>query len=121
MGDRAVGHEPVRLRTYRQVWLQEKVIYQVERIRLPFPISLRQASLFALFALILGLVGGFLPPLLRFLLLPGLLTWFLTRQRLDGKPPLLWLRSLLRYLFAPKQLRRLAPLPSTPAKLRFKG
>jgi hypothetical protein len=113
----------VRIRTYRQVWLQEKVIYQVERVRLPFPISLRQASLFALFAVSLGLLGsivpGLLPPLLRYLLLPGALTWFLTRSRLDGKPPLLWLRSFLRFLCAPKRLRRLDPVPNLPGRLHY--
>lgn len=114
--------EKVRIRTYRQVWQQEHVIYQIERVRLPFPVSLRQAGVFAASAAAMLIVSK-LPgvantsPVLRYVLVPGLITWFLTRQRLDGKPPLRWLSSWLAYLLSPKRLSRFQPVR---AKGRFR-
>lgn len=117
--------DKVRLRTYRQVWLQEHVIYQIERVRLPFPVSFRQAGIFgaaaAGMALLSRLPGvGSLSPGVRYLLLPGLLAWFLTRQRLDGKPPLRWALSWLLYALGPRRLNRFQPLRPEGAR-RFRG
>lgn len=118
--------DKVRLRTYRQVWNQERVIYQIERVRLPFPVSFRQAGLFGIAALAMALLSAIPPigsasPVLRYLLIPGALTWFLTRQRLDGKPPLRWLLSILRHALSPKRLNRFRPLPGHPNRIRFRG
>lgn len=116
----------VRLRTYKQVWTQEKIIYQIERVRLPFPVTLSQASVF--FAAMLVMAGlsrlpliDALPPVARYVGLPALLAWFLTKQRLDGKPPLLFLWSLLRFLVSPKRLNRFQPLPAHPERVRYRG
>ena len=118
--------EKVRLRTYRQVWSQERVIYQIERVRLPFPISFRQAGLFAAIAIVMAVLSrlpliGNASGVVRYLLIPGAVTWFLTKQRLDGKPPLLWLLTILRYALSPKRLNRFSPLPDQPGKVRFGG
>lgn len=116
----------VRLRTYRQVWSQERVIYQVEKVRLPFPVSFRQAGVFAVTVALMALVSGMpvvsaTSPVLRYLILPGGVTWFLTKQRLDGKPPLRWLFSMLRFAVSPKRLNRLRPITQQPERLRFSG
>jgi len=116
----------VRLRTYRQVWVQERVIYQIERVRLPFPVSFKQAGVFGATLLIMALVSRMplisaIPPFARYLGLPALATWFLTKQRLDGKSPLRWLLSMLRYLMSPKRLNRLRPMAPTPRRLRLTG
>lgn len=115
----------VRIRTYRQVWLQETMIYQIERIRLPFPISTRQAGIFALAAVamvVLSNVPGvdLIPGLVRYLLIPGAVAWSMTKLRLDGKPPLRWLLTWARYAVEPKRLVRLDPLQS-PGKVRVRG
>jgi hypothetical protein len=116
--------EKVRLRTYRQVWHQERVLYQIERIRLPFPISFQQAGLFAVTAALMAMLSRIplvasVSPLLRYVLLPGVAAWYLTKQRLDGKPPLRWLLTMFRYAVSPKRLNRLRPLPTLPGRLRF--
>lgn len=116
----------VRLRTYRQVWSTERVIYQIERVRLPFPVTFRQAGVFgaALAAMLLlsriPLVGA-VPGLARYVLVPFGITWFLTRQRLDGKPPLAWLLTMAKYAFSPKRLNRFQPIADVPGRLRFRG
>jgi len=118
--------ERVRLRTYRQVWQQERVIYQIERVRLPFPVSFRQAGVFAATVLVMAVVSRIPPlaqasPLLRYVAVPAAVTWFLTRQRLDGKPPLRWLLAMVRYAFSPKRLNRLEPMGQLPARVTLKA
>lgn len=118
--------DKVRLFTYRQIWNQDRVIYQIERVRLPFPVSFRQAGVFVAAVAAMALLSrvpalGATSPLLRYLVLPGLATWFFTQQRLDGKPPLRWLASMLRYLLSPKRLNRLKPMPDTPARVQFRS
>lgn len=105
----------LRLRTFRQVWRQEKVIYQIERVRLPFPVTLRQVAIFvaALLALVplrrLPLLAG-IPPLAYYGLLPGLAAWYLTRQSLDGRSPHRWLLAMVQFALGPRRLARLRPL-----------
>lgn len=118
--------DKVRLRTYRQVWDQERVIYRIERVRLPFPVTFRQAGVFAASALAMALLSRIpliaaQPALARYVLLPAVITWFLTKQRLDGKPPLLWVLGMVRYALSPKRLRRLAPIERAPARLRMRS
>lgn len=118
--------ERVRLATYRPVWSQERVIYQIERIRLPFPVTFRQIGVFAVALLAMALLSRLpgisqLSAVLRYLVIPGVLTWFLTSQRLDGKPPLRWLLTMVRYWFSPKRYNRLRPMAEQPARVRFRG
>jgi hypothetical protein len=118
--------DKVRLNTYRPVWSQERVIYQIERVRLPFPVTFRQVGVFVIALLSMILLSRaplieMLSPVLRYAVIPGALTWFLTNQRLDGKPPLRWLQSMVRHAFGPKRLNRLAPMPTHPGRLRLRG
>jgi len=101
------------------------MIYQIEGVRLPFPLSLRQGGTFAVLAVIMAIfskIPGFalIPAAVRYLLIPGAVTWFLTKQKLDGKPPLKWLATWLAYLFSIKRLNRLQPLEQR-GRLRFRG
>jgi len=87
------------------------MIYQIEGLRLPFPLSLRQGGTFAVLVLcmaVLSKIPGIeqVPAAFRYILVPGAATWFLTRQKLDGKPPLKWLASWLAYFFSVKHLNR---------------
>jgi hypothetical protein len=114
----SVQENRLRIRTYRQVWHLEQVIYQIERVRLPFPVTFRQIGVFAAALLVMVVVSrvgfvGALSPVLRYALIPGGVTWYLTSQRLDGKPPHRWILSMLRYWGAPKRLSRLRPMNET--------
>jgi len=113
----------IRLRTYRQVWRLERVIYQVERVRLPFPVTFRQIGIFV-FALLLMVPVSRLPGLNRlpglviFGLVPALAAWYLTSQTLDGKPPHRWLLSMLLFGLSPKRLNRFSAMPDG-GRVRF--
>ncbi|MFO7173883.1 MAG: conjugal transfer protein [Bacillota bacterium] len=115
----------LRLRTYRQVWRLEPVIYQIERVRLPFPVSFRQIGIFAAVLLLMAILSpippfSLLPPVVRYGLVPGLAAWFLTSSRLDGKAPHRWALSMVRYALSPRRLNRLQPLTG-PRRLRLEA
>ena len=98
----------------------------MERVRLPFPVSFRQLEVFttALFLMVVISKVPFvaiLSPVVRYLMIPGLIAWYLTKQRLDGKPPLRWLLSWIRFALSPKRLNRLCSVRPTPERMRFKG
>jgi hypothetical protein len=108
----------VRLRTYAQVWRLERVIYQIEGMTLPFAVTVQQVGICAAAIAAMVLLSSVLPGFarlsagLRYLALPALLTWFLTRQRFDGKAPHRWVWGMLVYLFGPKRLNRLEAMPA---------
>lgn len=114
----ALQDRRITLRTYRQVWHLEQVIYQIERVRLPFPVTFRQAGIFGLSLLVMAVLSRVPPvsslsPVLRYLLVPGLLAWYLTNHRLDGKLPHRWALSMLRYWLSPWRLNRFRPINGT--------
>jgi hypothetical protein len=108
----------IRLQTYAQVWRLERVIYQIEGVSLPFAVSVQQVAIFFGAAAVIGLLSLLVPGLAhiggltRYLAFPALISWFLTRQRLDGKAPHRWLWSMLAYWTGPKRLNRLQPVRS---------
>jgi hypothetical protein len=107
----------LRIRTYAQVWRLERVIYQIEGVTLPFAVTVQQTALFFAVAAAMGLLSKLLPffdrigPVGRYLLLPALVSWFLTKQKLDGKAPHRWVWGMFAYWFGPRRLNRLQPLP----------
>ncbi|HEY3367296.1 MAG TPA: TcpE family conjugal transfer membrane protein [Symbiobacteriaceae bacterium] len=106
------------------MWTLERVIYKIEGVRLPIAVTFRQVGLF------LSAVAGMavlsripivvrLPATVRYVLAPSLITWYLTKQSLDGKPPHRWLLSLVRYWLGPQRLLNFRPRPPMPRRLRF--
>lgn len=105
----------LRIRTYRQVWHLEQVLYRIDRVNLPFPITFRQIGVFGASLVAMSLISRVPPvdalsPLLRYIIIPAAAAWYLTNQKLDGKLPHRWLISMLRYWTGPKRLNRLQPL-----------
>jgi hypothetical protein len=105
----------LRLPTYNQVWRLERMIYRIERVSLPFPVTVSQIGVFVgalTFMVVLSALKPvmMLPATARYALIPGLFTWYLTRQSLDGKPPHLWVATMAGYLLGPRRLGGFAPL-----------
>ncbi|HYG59332.1 MAG TPA: TcpE family conjugal transfer membrane protein [Symbiobacteriaceae bacterium] len=114
----------LRLRTYSQVWRLERMIYRIERVPLPVPVTFGQVGVFVAATAAMAALSRLAPvaalsPAIRYLLIPGLITWFLTRQSLDGRPPHLWLLTMAAYLFSPRRLGGYNPLPR-PQQLRVR-
>ena len=88
----------------------ERTIYSILDWRLPFPVSLRQTGFFALsfgIALIIGqlpIIGSLFNTLwlVTYIIIPVLLTYYLDKFKLDGKPPLFYFVDKLIYTFVQK-------------------
>ncbi|EGO8087657.1 conjugal transfer protein [Enterococcus faecalis] len=97
-----------KIKSYTSIWSVEKVIYAINDLQLPFPITFTQMTWFIV-SLFLVILLGNLPPLsmidgalLKYLGIPVALTWFMSQKTFDGKKPYGFLKSILTYLVKPK-------------------
>lgn len=98
-----------KIRSYSSIWSVEKVIYAINDMRLPFPITFSQMAWFVAceFAV---LALGELPPLsmidgalLKYFGIPICVAWFMSQKTWDGKKPFSFIKSYTAYLLRPKQ------------------
>jgi len=104
--------KPKILRTYNSVWKVEKVLYGIQDIPLPIPLTYKQIGFFSGGVLVIWILNHF-PPfslldfgLIEYFFLPGLFTWFFTKQLLDGKAPHRFLIRMIQYHLSPRYLNR---------------
>lgn len=97
-----------KIRSYTSIWNVEKVIYAINDLKLPFPITFNQMTWFVL-SLFLVIFLSNVPPLsfidgalLKYLGIPGGIAWFMSQKSFDGKKPIGFLRSIYRYYTKPK-------------------
>ena len=97
-----------KIRSYTSIWSVEKVIYAINDLQLPFPITFTQMTWFivSLFVVILfsnvpplSLIDG---TLLKYIGLPVGLTWFMSQKTFDGKKPYGFLKSVITYALRTK-------------------
>ncbi|EAD1751321.1 TPA_asm: conjugal transfer protein [Listeria monocytogenes] len=92
-----------KIRSYTSIWAVEKVIYAINDLQLPFPITFTQMTWFVVSLLVVILFGS-VPPLslidgalLKYLGIPVALTWFMSQKTFDGKKPYGFLKSIITY------------------------
>lgn len=92
-----------RIRSYTSIWSVEKVLYAINDLQLPFPITFTQMTWFVVSLLAVILFGN-IPPLsfidgalLKYVGLPATLAWFMSQKTFDGKKPYGFLKSILSY------------------------
>ncbi|MDO0919936.1 MULTISPECIES: conjugal transfer protein [unclassified Enterococcus] len=92
-----------KIRSYTSIWSVEKVLYAINDLQLPFPITFTQMTWFVVSLLVVILFGN-LPPLslidgalLKYLGIPAALTWFMSQKTFDGKKPYGFLKAILSY------------------------
>ncbi|MGX7173535.1 conjugal transfer protein [Enterococcus ratti] len=92
-----------KIRSYTSIWSVEKVLYAINDLQLPFPITFTQMTWFVVSLLVVILFGN-VPPLsfidgalLKYVGLPAALTWFMSQKTFDGKKPYGFLKSILSY------------------------
>ncbi|MGX7417875.1 conjugal transfer protein [Carnobacterium gallinarum] len=97
-----------KIRSYTSIWSVEKVIYAINDVQLPFPITFTQMTWFVVSILVIITFGN-IPPLsfingafLKYFGIPIAFTWFMSQKTFDGKKPLGFLKSVLTYFFRPK-------------------
>ena len=97
-----------KLKSYTGIWNVEKVLYAVNDVNLPFPVTFTQITWFVMTEFIIILLGD-LPPLsmiegafLKYFGVPVFLTWFMSQKTFDGKKPYSFLKSQICYAVRPK-------------------
>lgn len=98
-----------KIRSYSSIWSVEKVIYAINDMRLPFPITFSQMAWFVACELMVLALDD-LPPLslidgalLKYVGVPVAITWFMSQKTWDGKKPFRFVKSYAAYLLRPKQ------------------
>jgi len=96
-----------KVKSYTGIWSIEKVIYAINDLQLPFPITFTQMSWFVI-SLLIVIVFGDLPPLslvngafLKYGGIPIAITWFMSKKTFDGKKPYGFLKSVCTYMMRP--------------------
>lgn len=98
-----------RIKNYTSIWNVEKMIYALSDLNLPVPLSITQIAWFTV-TFMMVLVLGKIPPLsmidnflIKYAMIPGGVTWFVSQKTFDGKKPYSFLRSVISYLLRPKE------------------
>ena len=98
-----------KIRSYTSIWNVEKVLYAINDVNLPFPVTFTQITWFVLTEFIIILFAD-VPPLsmiegafLKYFGIPVALTWFMSQKTWDGKKPFSFVKSYTAYLLRPKQ------------------
>ena len=103
------GEELKRLKSYTDIWNVEHVLYGLNDLKLPFPVTYSQIAWFVI-ALMLALFLNKYPPLcmienelLKYLVVPFAFTWLMSRKTFDGKKPYRFFLSVFTYAVRPKE------------------
>lgn len=94
-----------KVRSYTSIWNVEKVIYAVNDMKLPIPLTFTQIK-WLVVSFMAVLVFNQVPPLsfienplIKFIAFPILVTWFMSQKSFDDKKPFSFLGSVISYLF----------------------
>lgn len=97
-----------KVRSYTSIWSVEKVLYAINDMNLPFPVTFTQMTWFIISLFVVMLLAD-VPPLsfidgafLKYFGIPAGITWFMSQKTFDNKRPLGFLRSIITYAFTTK-------------------
>lgn len=97
-----------KIRSYTSIWNVEKILYAINDVNLPFPVTFTQITWFVLTEFIIILFAD-LPPLsmiegafLKYFGIPVALTWFMSQKTFDGKKPYSYIKTMVLYALRPK-------------------
>ena len=97
-----------KIRSYTSIWNVEKVLYAINDVNRPFPVTFTQITWFVLTEFIIILFAD-LPPLsmiegvfLKYFGIPVAITWFMSQKTFDGKKPYSYIKTMVLYALRPK-------------------
>ena len=97
-----------KIRSYTSIWNVEKVLYAINDVNQPFPVTFTQITWFVLTEFIIILFAD-VPPLsmiegaiLKYFGMPVALTWFMSQKTFDGKKPYSYIKTMVLYALRPK-------------------
>lgn len=113
-----------KVKSYTSIWSVEKVIYAINDLQLPFPVTFTQMTWF-IFSLFFVMIFSNIPPLsfidgalLKYLGIPIGFTWFMSKKTFDGKKPIGFLKSVITYLLRSKQTYATKPIKLRKQKIK---
>jgi hypothetical protein len=105
MDNENINQEGVLIKSYAKTWQIESRIYAIFNFVLPFPVTPWEIFYFALSIAFIAILCALIPPLtaipalVRYTVLPFLLTRFLARQKVDGMNPLKFFGAFIAHMF----------------------
>jgi len=117
-----VGMNRIEINTYPEFWNIEMTISSIEGHQIPFELTLKKIFYFAvtfLFMVIfmrlpgigmlhsVKLIGH---PAFLYLALPGFITQYLNKQKIDGKQPYIYVIDMVVFLLSPKEYEYFRPV-----------
>lgn len=97
-----------QIKSYTSIWNVEKILYAVNDLTLPFPVTYNQIAWFVV-TLMFVIFFGDIPPfsliqgeLLKYVVFPVFVTWFMSQKTFDGKKPFRFVKTVLLYALRPK-------------------
>lgn len=97
-----------QIKSYTSIWNVEKVLYAINDLKLPFPVTYNQMAWFII-SLFVVILFGDIPPLcfingalVKYLGIPVAVTWIMSQKTFDGKKPYNFIKTVITYIFRPK-------------------
>lgn len=98
-----------KIRSYSSIWSVEKMIYAIDnQTKLPIPLSISQIG-WLMLSLFVVITFKNLPPislinsgLIRYVVIPIGITWFMSQKTFDGKKPFSFVKTVIGYFFRHK-------------------
>ncbi|RHH53645.1 conjugal transfer protein [Enterococcus casseliflavus] len=97
-----------KIKSYTNIWNVEKVLYAINDVKLPFPVTFSQMA-WLVGSLLTVMFLGDLPPLsflhgvlLKYVGIPVGLTWFMSQKTFDGKRPYRFIQTVIQYVLRSK-------------------
>lgn len=98
-----------KIKSYTGIWTVEKVLYAINDMQLPIPVTFTQITWFVLTMFFVILFSG-IPPLsfiesalLKYAGIPIAVTWLMSKNSFDDKKPISFLKSVISYHVRSKQ------------------
>lgn len=95
------------IKSYTRVWRVDKVLYAVQDLKLPVPMTFTQIAWFGASFFVMLFLGKLpllssLPVFIRYLGIPIVVTLLMSKKTFDGKKPIGFLKSVIGYFLRPK-------------------
>lgn len=98
-----------QIKSYTSIWNVEKVLYALNDLKLPFPITYSQ-MVWLVLSLMLVVTFRHVPPLsligaelVKYVAIPVGITWFMSKKTFDGKKPYGFVKSVISYVVRSKR------------------
>lgn len=107
-----MDERPIVIPVYKRVWKVERYLYRIDRFKLLRPVTYWQIGYFFISVIAMYLLSkyvgifNFVPVLVRYIVIPIGLAYYLSKARHDGKAPHRWIYGYARYLLSPRYYNR---------------